>query len=253
MNERLREQDRVNPSKIGVRDKERANVICAIHQPQYLPWIGYFDKMDAADIFIYYDNTQYKKNEWQNRNRIKGPNGPQWLTVPVSFEFGQTIREVCPTPGTAWQRKHWQSIATCYGRAPFFEQYEARLKNLYTNSWSNLAELNVAFVEFLKKQIGIDTKTLYASSLSFAGKSTQALVEMCKAVGADTYLSGAGGRNYLEPHLFEEAGVELKFQEFYHPIYPQLYGEFVSHLSILDMLMNCGPSTLERIRACNPR
>ena len=144
-------------------------MICAIHQPQYLPWIGYFDKMDAADVFVYYDNTQFKKNEWQNRNRIKGPSKWQWLTIPVTFQFGQTIRETIPVASVRWAKKHWQSIMSCYGKAPYFEDYAGELKELYDRDWPSLADVNIAFIEFVARRLEIDTKTFCASSISFEG------------------------------------------------------------------------------------
>ncbi len=224
-------------------------MLCAIHQPQYLPWLGYFDKIAQADVFVFYDDTQFKKNEWQNRNRIKTAQGWQWLTVPVRHHFGQTIAETEINNNVNWRHKHWQALLSNYRKAPFFEQYAEGFQKAYEREWTHLGELNMYFVERLCEWLGVQTRFVRSSELGGdKGAATDALVHICQAVGANAYLSGAGGRDYVEAELFARAGISLTFQDYQHPVYPQLFGDFVSHLSIVDLLFNVGPDSLDVLR-----
>ena len=223
-------------------------VICAIHQPQYLPWLGYFDKIAASDVFVFLNDTQFKKNEWQNRNKIKTATGWQWLTVPVVHEFGQEIRHTKIDNRAPWRRKHLQALVSNYSKSPYFKEHRTSLESLYGEEWESLADVNIGLVEFFMAQLGITAKTVLSTELGVEGKATEALIQICKRVGADTYLSGAGGKDYLEEERFEQEGITLVYQDYRHPTYPQLYGEFVSHLSIVDLIFNCGPQSLEVLR-----
>ncbi|MFH1569316.1 MAG: WbqC family protein [Gemmatimonadota bacterium] len=224
-------------------------MIVAIHQPQFMPWLGYFDKLDRCDHFVLLDTVQYKKNEWQNRNRIKTVQGGQWLTVPVRFSFPSRIREVAVNEDTNWRHKHWQSLVTNYSRAPHWEALEPALKELYGRPWAELAELNRATVEMLAGALGIGTAVTWASQLEGIGEDpTGRLVDLCRALGADAYLSGADGASYMDLAQFEEAHIEVIFQQYDHPTYPQLFGEFQSHLSALDLALNCSPDSLSILR-----
>lgn len=225
-------------------------MIVAVHQPQYLPWLGYFDKMDRSDVFCYLDNVQYKKNEWQNRNRIKTAKGWQWLTVPVRYRFPQKICEVKTPAESYWQRKHLQALASNYGKAPYFAAVMEFLQPLYEREWPNLAELNIAITEQLRNWLGIrPNKILRASRMNLSPEPNDRLIDICLAVGADTYLAGAGGAQYMNLDRFAERGISVVFQDFCHPVYPQRFGDFVSHLSILDLIFNCGPMSLDRVRS----
>ena len=144
-------------------------MIVAIHQPQFFPWLGYFDKMRRADVFCHLDNVQYKKNEWQNRNRIKTASGMQWLTVPVKYHFPQKINEVKINNAVNWKHKHLQSLITNYRRAPFFDEYVDFFNEMYSNNWESLAELNMAFIEQFRSLLGLEDKTgLVASGLDLS-------------------------------------------------------------------------------------
>lgn len=224
-------------------------MIVAIHQPQYLPWLGYFDKMITADVFCYLDNVQYKKNEWQNRNRIKTAQEWQWLTVPVLYRFPQKINEVKINNKVNWKRKHLQALVTNYNKAPFFSEYIGFFEEVYSRDWEFLSELNVYLIEKLRKSLNLDEKqTDLASSLHLSDDPTDRLIDICKALGGDTYLTGRDGVRYMNLERFNQRGVKVKVQEFRHPQYPQLFGDFVSHLSILDLLFNFGPESMEKIR-----
>jgi len=224
-------------------------LIVAIHQPQYLPWLGYFDKMFKADAFCYLDNVQYKKNEWQNRNCIKAGNGPQWLTVPVRYRFPQKIREVRIDNRASWRKKHLQTLRTCYGKAPFFQKYFYIFEEVYETNWEYLSDLNIHCAESIRRLLGIPlTRTARASEFELSENPTDRLIDICKTFGGDTYLSGKEGRCYMDVARFEERGMEIVFQDFKVPSYPQLFGEFQSHLSVVDLLFNCGPKSLNKIK-----
>lgn len=228
-------------------------MICAIHQPQTYPWLGYFAKIMQADVFIFLDNVQFKKNEWQNRNKIRTPDGWQWLTVPVLHHFGQNIDAVLLNNTVEWRHKHLQTLRTYYSKAPFFSRYFTEIESLYRQEWHNLAEFNIASVRLIMAWIGIETPTLIGSAMRelYADPQITAderLIIATKAVGADVYLSGAGGHNYLDTALFPKNGIELTFQNFIHPIYHQMTAEFLPYMSVLDLLFNEGPQTYAIIK-----
>lgn len=227
-------------------------MIVAVHQPQYLPWLGYFDKMIRADVFCYLDNVQYKKNEWQNRNRIKTAEAWQWVTVPVLYRFPQKIDEVQINNTVDWRRKHLQALTTNYARAPYFKAVIDVFREIYTAPWDSIAELNIAVIERIRVLLGLEGKrTLRASSLELSDNPTGRLIDICKSVGADTYLAGAGGADYMDLAQFASRTVKVTFQNFNHPVYPQCHGTFVSHLSIVDLLFNCGPESLGVLQRTN--
>jgi len=219
--------------------------ICAIHQPQFMPWLGYLDKINRADVFVFLDNVQFKKNEFQNRNKILVQGIAKWLTVPVKFEFGDTLQEVLITDDPRWKKKCWQTVKQNYARAPYFEKYADGFQSLLNQDWPNLAACNQASVEWLTACFGIQTERVICSELpTFDEDRTKRLVEICQHLVADTYLSGAGARTYLELHQFEDAGIQVIFQDYTHPVYPQSspikQAPFVSHLSAMDALFNAG-------------
>ncbi len=224
-------------------------MIVAIHQPQYLPWIGYFDKMNKADVFCYLDNVQYKKNEWQNRNRIKTAQGWQWVTVPVRYRFRQKISEVPINQSVDWRRKHLQALQSNYRRSPFFRETIRIFETAFARQWEFLSELNLYLIERLRETLGLANRpSVRASELPLRGDPTDRLIDICRNVGADTYLSGPDGTKYMDLERFRQSGLTVLVQDFRHPQYPQLFNGFQSHLSIVDLLFNCGPQSLEVIR-----
>ena len=223
-------------------------MLVAVHQPQYLPWLGYFDKMDQADCFVLLDNVQYKKNEWQNRNRVKTAAGPAWLTVPVKYRFPARLDEVGVGEGP-WARKHAASLAASYARAAHWPAVKDFWEAFYVRDWDGLVELNAATVEWLRGQLGIATPLHRASELDPAEGPTERLVDLCRRLGADAYLSGVDGAKYMDMELFDRAGIEVVFQRFEHPEYPQQFGDFASHLSALDLVLNCGPESAAVLRS----
>lgn len=222
-------------------------MIAAIHQPQYLPWLGYFEKMLKADVFCYLDTVQFEKNDWQNRNRIRTAAGWQWLTVPVGYRYPQTIAEVPVAAGT-WARRHLQALRSSYGRAPYFGRYIPLFEEALRREWTSLCALNLHLLEILRGALGISTPTVRAAEIPAATEPNRRLVDICRALGADTYLAGAGAAAYMDPACFARHGLHVQAQEFRHPVYPQRFDGFVSHLSVVDLLFNCGPESADIIR-----
>lgn len=220
----------------------------AIHQPQFLPWLGYLDKIDQADVFVALDTVQYKKNEWQNRNRIRTAQGWQWLTVPVHYTFGQRIHEVRIDETSDWRARHLRALTLSYGKAAFHQRYAEGLRSLYQRASDRLGTVNLATVRWLLDAFGITTPLRLASEMALREEPTDRLIDICRAVGATRYLAGAGAQGYLEVGRFKASGIELDVQEFHHPTYPQCYAPFVPDLSAVDLLLNCGEQALARLR-----
>ncbi|MBF0483478.1 MAG: WbqC family protein [Candidatus Omnitrophica bacterium] len=215
----------------------------AIHQPQYLPWLGYLDKISRADIFVFLDDAQFKKNEWQNRNRIKTSQGWQWLTVPILHDFGQPINQVQINNNENWRIDHIKALEMNYRNAPYFNQYFDQFKKIYDQEWEKLSNLNCTIIESFLNILDIKTKIVLASAYNIATNQTQRLIDICKKVEADTYIAGEGCAAYMDFALFAENNIRVEVQKYQHPIYPQQWEKtekFISHLSALDIIFNCG-------------
>jgi hypothetical protein len=222
---------------------DRTRVV-TIHQPNFMPWLGFFHKMAQADAFILLDNVPFTKNSFQNRVKIKSAQGEQWLTVPVLTKgrFGQLTCEVLFNDDIRWRRAHLSALRTNYRRALHYEEVLTWLEPLYRDTFTHLVTFNQALIEAIRHQLGLSVELLVASSMGVEGTGAELLLRLAQAVGGDVYLSGPSGRDYLDTAIFEEAGIEIRFQEFHHPTYPQLYGDFIPGLSIVDLLMNVCPS-----------
>jgi WbqC-like protein family len=226
-------------------------MIAAVMQPTYLPWMGYFDLVDQADVFVLLDTVAFSRQSWQQRNRILVDGAAQWLTVPVRHAMGAPIREIAIDTTRPWRRKHWGSLEQAYRRAPFWAEERTHLEPVYEREWALLAELDVSLIRMLATRLGTDTELVLASSLApTSGAREEALVDLCRQVGATTYLSPAGAAAYLDSDApFAAHGIELRFHDYEHPAYPQGSDAFVSHLSVVDLLANVGPGALETIRS----
>jgi WbqC-like protein family len=214
----------------------------AIHQPQYLPWLPYFDKADQADVFVYLDTVQYQKNGVQNRNQILTAQGPRWLTVPVRASIEWTIRET-PIADRQWPKKHIRTIEQEYRRAPFAGWFDEALRVVLQNDWPSLAELNIGVVDWILEKLGIRCRRVRASELDVAGTKDDLVIAICRAVGATEYLSGPGARAYQRPEKFAEHGIALRYQSYQNQCYPQCFPavDFAPDLSAIDLLLNAGP------------
>ncbi|MBU0951321.1 MAG: WbqC family protein [Elusimicrobia bacterium] len=226
-------------------------MIVSVHQPQYIPWIGYFHKIAKSDEFIFLDNVQYKKREFQNRNKILTKNGSIWLTVPVitKEKFYQKISEVAIDNTVRWQEKHWESIKTNYNHSKYFKDYQNSFEAMYAKTWSKLVDLNSEIIFLLLKIFDIKTPVKVESELNITGTSTQRIINICEKLNSDTYLSGAGGKEYMDESLFEKEKIKLIYQDFKHPQYSQAYpGGFEPYMSAIDLLFNCGPDSSKLLR-----
>jgi hypothetical protein len=225
-------------------------MIVAIHQPQYLPWVPFFDKLDACDVFVYLDNVQFQRRGVQNRNQILGPDGPVWLTVPVNAGRETLIQDVTIAKNP-WQHAHLRGIETAYKKAPFFADYGPALLDLLGRPWERLVDLNVATTDFLAQALGITTRCLKASDLKADGAKQDLILALCQACGADTYLSGTGARAYQTHEEFAAHGLRLVYQNYTAQPYVQRFGgeTFSPGLSALDLLFNTGPAAREVLLA----
>lgn len=229
-------------------------MILSVHQPQYLPWLGYFDKIAKSDAFVFLDCVQYKRREFQNRNKIRCPDGGLWLTVPVVYKghSREKIGRILIDNGSDWQRKHWGSIKSGYSAAPFFKEHSDFFEEVYSRKWERLADLNIHIIKYILEYLKIDTPLYYESRIVTSLEATDRILELCKKVGADTYLSGSGGKDYLEEEKFSRAGIKLEYQHFVHPEYRQQFvkqeEDFLPYMSIVDLLFNEGPESINILR-----
>jgi len=219
-------------------------MLVGIHQLHYLPWLRYFHKIALSDVFVVLDNIQYNKNGFQNRNRILTPRGPLMLTVPVFDHFAQTLDAVRIDNKRPWAKKHWRSIEQHYQRAPYFSVYGPELAAFYTRTWATLNDLNRAMLPFYLEALGIDTPIVYASDLEAPGEATERLIQLIKGVNGTAYLTGAYALEaYLDADVLKAADITLAIQQWEAVVYPQPGDGFVPDLSIVDLLMHCGPKS----------
>ena len=215
----------------------------SIHQPQYLPWLPYFTKIEQSDQFILLDSVHFQKNGLQNRNQIKTQQGREWLTVPVQQRLGQKINEVEIANGSQWRRKHWEKIQHSYRKARAFKAFEKEISTIFSHEWLELSKLNIYCTELMLELLQIETPILKSSQMKATGQSSDLVLNLCKEAGASRYLSGIGGQNYLKEGDFEDAGIEIIYQA---PVLPEVYPqpfpqvEFFGDLSVIDILFNCG-------------
>lgn len=224
-------------------------MIVSVHQPQYLPWLGYFDKIDRADIFVLLDNVQFKKNEWQNRNRIKTAQGSQWLTVPVGYKFPQLINEVEINNKDRWQYRQRQAIISNYKKATYWSLLEEFFEEIFLSNWQYISQLNIHVVKKLAALLDITTPIHVVSELGeFPKDPDERLIALTKYFNADTYLAGGGGRGYMNMEKYAKNGIKVIFQKYEHPVYDQLFGDFEPFMSVVDLIYNHGRVSLGILR-----
>lgn len=228
-------------------------MILTAHQPVYLPWLGLFHKIALADKFVFFNEVQYLPKDWMNRNKIKTNRESIWLTVPVlrkGYREKKTS-EIEINNNTNWQKKHLRSILLNYKKAPYFETYAPFFEDVYHKEWKNLADLNEYMLKWFLNDLGIEVEFLRASEFSFRGTKSDLVLDMCKKLGADVYIFGILGRDYVKVEEFGREGIKIIFQDYIHPNYPQINGEFISHISIIDLLFSCGPKSYDIIMSGN--
>jgi WbqC-like protein family len=219
--------------------------VVAIHQPNFLPWLGYFQKMALCDRFIYLDTAPFTRNGLQNRNRIVTPRGEQWLTVPVLSKghHGDKTSDIRINHQVSWQRKHLKTLQSCYGKADHWDDIFPQLSGIYSRKDDQLVDFNYRLLHLCRELLGITTPVECASRLPENGVGSERLLSLIKAVNGKTYLSGSGGQNYLDEKLFAEQGITLIYQAYQPEPYPQLSAAFIPGMSVVDALFCLGSNT----------
>lgn len=228
-------------------------MIISIHQPNYLPWLGYFNKMARSDIFVIFDDVQLVRGKsFVTRNKIKTANGVQWLTVPVKEKSElKLIKDTLIAQDGKWQKKHWKTIQLSYRKAPYFSKYEEKFSQIYEASWGKVSELNIGIIKLIKELLEIKTTLVLSSEMDIETKGAEKIMSIIKKTKADQYLTGegSGSKRYIIEEEFYENNIELIYQQFEHPTYTQLWGDFIPMLSIVDLLFNEGEKSLEILKA----
>lgn len=232
-------------------------MIITIHQPEHLPWLGLFNKIAKADVFVVLDSVQFEKNYFQNRNRILGSNGVQWVSIPVSTKghMDSTIANtlIANDPKNAkWKDKYLLTIKQNYGKYPFFNEVYPLLERAINIDTDYFCEINIEIIRLFCEALGIRPKYVRSSELEINGLKSDLILDICKKMNADIYIAGPSGRDYLNMNSFNENGIEVKFNDYIHPVYPQKRtDEFISHLSALDLFMNVGFEESKKIIMSN--
>jgi hypothetical protein len=225
---------------------------CVILQPSYIPWRGYFHQIQRADIFVFYDDVQFDKHGWRNRNQIKTPNGLHWLTIPVTSNQGSLsdtpIDKVLISWNRSWNKDHLRSLIQYYSKSPYFENYRPLLEHFFTQQPEKLADFTIEFTVALARELGISkTNFIRSSSLSITGRKTDRLLSILQHLGVTHYISGPSAKNYLEEDKITSSGISLEYMSYNYPEYPQLYPPYNPHVSILDLLFMTGPAAASYI------
>jgi hypothetical protein len=233
-------------------------MIVAIHQPNFLPWLGYFDRMVDSDLFVLLDHVQFERRNYQNRMLIRVEDQERWLTVPVVqlSQKEKLIDKRVDNPADLsgnrwWGPNSFNTLRYAYRKAPFFDTYAPRLREIFATRWEKLVDLNFATLDFMREALEITTPMVRSSTLQVEGQRSGLLLNICRNVGASAFLGGMGGsRTYLDHDAFAATGMGVKWQDFRHPVYPQCgAAPFIKGLSALDLLFNCGPRSGEILRA----
>src|ERR1700722_276717 len=223
-------------------------MIVSINKPAYLPWLGYFHRIAVADAHIVLDHVQFEKNSFTNRNKIRMREGWCWLTVPVrtAGKFGDlpiTALEIAAD--RPWAPKHWDALRMNYSKAPFFSHHAAFFEDIYARPWERLADLTREITLYLLEAFGIGTKLYFGSQMNASGKKDELVLNLCRELEATVYLSGPLGRNYLHEELFREHKIAIRYDDYHHPTYSQVYPDFEPYMAAIDLLFNAGPGSRE--------
>ena len=214
----------------------------AIHQPNFLPYLGFVDKALKSDIFVIYDDAQFSKGDWHNRNKIRTSEGWTWLSVPVKRTSGNiAINKVEIDNNTHWKKKHVMSLRSNYSRSHYYSQYKEKLESIFSEEYNYLIDLNMKIIKFYWESFSIGTELLLSSSLNIESKGTTKLIDISKRLGADTYISGSGAGSYLDTEAFSKEGINIELQEFKSSKYTQIFQGFEENMAAIDYLFNMGP------------
>lgn len=225
------------------------SLILTAHQPAYLPWLGFFHKIAISDTFILLDEVQFEKNSFINRNKIKTPNGSLWLTIPIhkTDYMNKSILKLEIDNSIDWSKKHWNNLLANYKKAPFFHEHSDFFLSIYEKKWIYLTDIITPILDYLLKELKIQTKIIKQSELKTTEKKQQLIIELCKKTNSDKFVFGTLGRNYAVEDTFNDKGIQIYFQQYKHPIYTQRFGQFMPYMSILDLLFNVGSDAAYQI------
>jgi len=225
-------------------------MVVTIHQPDFLPWLGFFDRWQKSDTYIVLDDVQFLRRGWHHRDKIKTQNGIKWLTVPVlkKSRYHQTIKEVRINNEENWHCKHLKTIQAAYGKATNFDLVYGRLSEIYNKDYDLLISFNMNLLRLCSKMLGINTTVVFASDFNVKSTGSRRLVDLVKSVGGKDYLTGSGSRDYLDEALFKKAGIGVCWQKFDHPVYPQLHHGFEKMLSVIDFFMMASKDDFEKFK-----
>ena len=220
----------------------------AIHQPEYLPWLGFFKKMMNVELFVFLDDVQFRKKGWQNRNRIRINDGTTLLSIPVHTHSYPKINEVTIDNEKNWSIRHKKSILYNYARAPYFDEIKDFIESIFEKKFQYLVDLNTEIIKFIMNELEIKSKIVFSSELEISKKGSDRVLDICKAVGADHYITGTfWAESNLRVEEFKKSNIDIEFQKFQHPIYKQIHGEFIPEMSIIDLLFNEGRKEAKKI------
>ena len=223
-------------------------MIVAIHQPEYLPWLGFFKKMMNVELFVFLDDVQFRKKGWQNRNRIRINDGTTLLSIPVHTHSYPKINEVTIDNEKNWSIRHKKSILYNYARAPYFDEIKDFIESIFEKKFQYLVDLNTEIIKFIMNELEIKSKIVFSSELEISKKGSDRVIDICKAVGADHYITGTfWAESNLRVEEFKKSNIDVEFQKFQHPIYKQIHGEFIPEMSIIDLLFNEGRKEAKKI------
>jgi len=222
--------------------------VVAIHQPEYLPWLGFFKKMMNVELFVFLDDVQFRKKGWQNRNRIRINDGTTLLSIPVHTHSYPKINEVTIDNEKNWSMRHKKSILYNYARAPYFGEIKDFIESIFEKKFQYLVDLNTEIIKFVMNELEIKSKIVFSSELEISKKGSDRVLDICKAVDADHYITGTfWAESNLRVEEFKKSNIDVEFQKFQHPIYKQIHGEFIPEMSIIDLLFNEGRKEAKKI------
>lgn len=223
----------------------------AIIQSNYIPWRGYFDIIDDVDFFIFFDSVQYTRHDWRNRNIIKTVNGTSWITVPVLFSLKDptSIMDTRIDYKKKWIKKHTETIKQAYSKTAFLSDYFDEFVEILNIKHETISQLNISLIKWIMKKLSISTKTKLSSEFDLVDFKTDKIIHLLKQVGAETYISGPAGKNYLDSEKFKEADIQLEYKTYGYNEYNQLHGKFEPSVTILDLLFNCGSNSFKYLKS----
>ncbi len=223
-------------------------------QSNYLPWRGYFDFIDDVDVFVIYDDVQYTRNDWRNRNKIKTSKGLQWITVPVTYSHAAPtlILDSKIDYRRAWHRKHIGSLTQEYRNAPYFDMYSDELFSLINGSLRTISELNVSLIRWAMDKLSINSTIKYSQNFTLAGDRNERIIKLLKQLGCTEYLLGPAARAYVDEEAYQREGIRLTYKSYSYPDYPQQYGKFEGAVTVVDLLFNCGPDSRNFLKSQEP-